>query len=130
MISIRLDCAAAFLMKFDGVDDLGIRITRSGQRAIVEVHCVVEPGPYWDGSDYDDDDNDDESVVTNDHILDTLVQVRKQVMDGDYRALHAVWEVYGDPDDVDEEDETPPKPKSKKSGEKIVSDFKDMLTTV
>ena len=117
--------------EFDGTDDLGIRITRSGKRAIVEIHCVVEAGPYWDGGEYDDDeDNDGATVVTNDYILDALVQVRKQVMSGDYRALYAVWEVYGNPDDTGEEDEAPPKPKNKKSGAKIVNDFKDMLTTV
>ena len=96
---------------------------------IVDIHCVVEPGPYWDSSCYEDDD-DDASVVTNDHILDTLVQVRKHVMGRDYRALYAVWEVYGDTDDAEVEDKAPPKPKSVKSGADIVSRFKSMMTIV
>ena len=124
--------------EFDGADDLGIRVERSGKRVIISVHCVVEPGQYWDSDYYDDvdglDENGDEdekesvAVATGDHILDTLAQVRQQVIGGDYRALYAVWEVYGISDDEDESE--PPKPKDKKSGAEVVKTFKDMLTTI
>ena len=69
-------------------------------------------------------------VAAGDHILNTLAEARKQVIGGDYRALYAVWEVYGDPDGMEEEDEVPPKPKDKKSGAEVVSTFKSMLTTL
>ena len=58
---------------------MGIRVERDSQRVIISIHCVVEPGQYWDNDYYDGDDElDDEevaSVVTGDHILDTLSQV-------------------------------------------------------
>ena len=120
--------------EFDGSDDLGIRIERNGQRVILEIHCVVEVGAHWDegyyDDDYEDEDDDGESVAvaTGDHLLDTLAEVRKQIIKGDYRALFAVWEVYGIKDN--EDDETPPLPKAKKSGAETVNAFKDMLTTI
>ena len=116
--------------EFDGVDDLGIRIERSDQRVIISIHCVVEPSQYWN-NDYYDEDEDDEAeavaVATGDHILDTLTQVRQQLISGDYRALYAVWEVYGISDCEDESEL--PKPKDKKMGNEIVNAFKEMLTT-
>ncbi|MCL1917421.1 MAG: hypothetical protein FWG14_03755 [Peptococcaceae bacterium] len=124
--------------EFDGADDLGIRITRSEQRVIIAIYCVVEVGPYWnedeDYEDYEDEDEDKENngviVATGDHILDTLVQVRKQVINGDYRALYAVFEVYGVSDEDNTDEVQPPKPKDKKAGSEIVKTFKEMLTTI
>jgi len=122
--------------EFDGSDNLGIRVTKSGKRIIIEIHCVVEVGVRWDkdyyNDDYEDEDDDTEdegvAIATGDHILDTLTPIRQQVINGDYRALYAVWEVYGLEDDEDAP--IPPQPKSKKAGNEIVNNFKDMLTTI
>jgi len=121
--------------EFDGADDLGIRITRSGQRVIIAIYCIVEVGPYWDeDEDYEDEDEDEENnsvvMATGDHLLDTLVQVRQQVINGDYRALYAVFEVYGVSDEDEAGEAQPPKPKDEKTGSEIVERFKEMLTTL
>ena len=125
--------------EFDGSDNMGIRLTRENQRVIIEIHCVVEPGQYC-SSEYDDYHEDDEGsnnvgddgivVATGDHILDTLAQVRQQISGGDYRALYAVWEVYGFVDEEDEDFSPPPKPKNRKAGTDIVKSFKEILTTI
>jgi hypothetical protein len=121
---------------FSGMDDLGVGVLKKDKRIIVTIHCRIELGMsyqdqygYYDEDDYEDEyevDNDDVEngmVETDDELLNLLVQIRKQIMDGDYRSLYAVWEKYGY-----ESDETPPpKPKDRKTGEDIVNDFKNML---
>jgi len=120
--------------EFDGCDDLGVRVERSEQRIIIEIHCVVEPEQHWN-NDYYDDDSDYESedtegnnttIATGDYILDTLVQVRQQIILGNYGALYAVWEVYG----LNDDSPIPPKPTAIASDAKTINDFKDMLSTI
>ena len=100
--------------EFSGTDDLGVNVSQKEDRITVTIHCRIELGmSYSDqyGDDYDDEeDEDDESggFETDDELLNVLVQIRKQIIDGDYRALYAVWEKYGDDDD----EEAPPKPRN------------------
>ena len=47
-------------------------------------------------------------------------------MNGDYRALYAVWEEYGDPD----AEEAPQQPKEQNKGQEIVNEFASFLTTI
>ena len=122
--------------EFTGADDLGICITKNGQRIILSIYCVIETDILdSDYNDYDheeDDegeedknDNDSDTLVTDDDLLNLLTQVRRQITDGDYRALYAVWEKYGD-----DNENPPPKPKSRESGDKIVDTFKGMLSRI
>lgn len=49
-------------------------------------------------------------------------------MAGDYRALYAVWNMYGrDEDDEEEDASIPPEPPERSTGQKIVDQFAEML---
>lgn len=122
--------------EFSDVDDLGIYVSKAEQRVIVTISCRIDMGMMASGYDryYDDEEDEDGEddigaggtvVVMDDELLDLLVKIRKQLIDGDYRALYAVWEMYGD----DEEEEPPPKPEDKKAGMEVISNFKSYLTS-
>lgn len=126
---------------FAGTDDLGVYIAIHGDRVIVTVHCRANNDILYDiehghgGDDYgyyDDeygDDEDDGDFESGEGLLDLLVQVRQQLIEADYRALYAVWEVYGWKDDENGDDEaTPPQPPDKKEGEDIVDEFRSFLS--
>jgi hypothetical protein len=113
--------------EFADADDLGISISKKGARIIVLISCRIELGWCPDEYGYDEGDEEEDetdAIETGDELLDVLVQVRKQIIAGDYRALYAVWEKYGDED----AENPPPKPKAKKTDEKVVDDFEGMLT--
>jgi len=118
--------------EFEGATEgMGIDIENVEGRTIVTIHCAVERGmPYSAYKEYYDDEDEDEECddesgmfATDDELLNALIQVRQQIIGGDYRALYAVWEKYGDIND----ENTPPKPEERKTGEQIVSNFKSML---
>ncbi|MDR2650223.1 MAG: hypothetical protein LBB94_10975, partial [Clostridiales bacterium] len=67
----------------------------------------------------DDDDSENGLFKTNNGLLNALTHIRRQIAAGDYRALYAVWEKYGDKDD----ENPPPKPQSQKKGEGIIKNF-------
>jgi len=115
--------------EFGGVEEgMGIDISGNRQRAIITIYCSIEIG-YARGEDYEDEDEDGDAiddsgiVATDDDLLNTLTQVRKQIVNGDYRALYAIWEKYGDADD----ENPPPKPKSLETGSGVVNNFANML---
>jgi hypothetical protein len=132
---------------FDGMDDLGIGIKFYGNRAIVNIYCRLKPfGPYyfdddWDSgeSEYDTEADDallDEVIAeANNPLLQLLAKIRMQLMDGDYRALYEVWNIYGALECNDEEDEEgeawpkPPVPEEKANGTGIIEKFAGMLGT-
>ena len=127
------------LMKycFDGVDDLGVDVSVYGERAIVTINCRLESfGPYDDFGIFDDDNAAVElDVETDDTLLHLLAKIRQQLMEGDYRALYEVWLKYGYGDDEEDEDDeeewpVPPVPAEKKTGEKIVAAFAEMLILI
>lgn len=124
---------------FSGEDDLGVTVESSGDQVIVAVYCRIDAsfiaGSYDEydedenDEDYEDEEDGDESAgekgaefVAEDQLLNLLVQVRQQFIDGDYRTLYAVWEKYGDFDDVGA-----PIPDDKKEGKNIVEQFRNML---
>lgn len=138
--------------EFDGEDDCGVNIHMQGSRTIVEINCRLDSyyidDPYDNYDDGYDDDCDSEeceeegktgsSFVAENELLNLLVKIREQLIQGDYRALYAVWEKYGyitDEEDEDEyeddedENETiiPPKPLEKSQGKSIVEQFSNML---
>ena len=80
-----------------------------------------------DPYDYDEDDDEEEVVgfVSEDGLLNLLIQVRQQLMNRDYRTLYAVWEKYGDPDEEDELDIRIPE--DKEEGKNIVEQFRNVL---
>lgn len=124
--------------EFSGEDDLGVSIESKGKRAVVSIFCRVDSAnigdtydEFEDYNDYDDDEefeNDREesaTFVAENELLNLLVQIRQQLMDGDYRALYALWEKYGDYDD-DEEFEVPV-PVEKDTGKNVLKQFKCIL---
>lgn len=124
--------------EFYGEDDLGIEVSKSGNRAIVVINCRIDVScvdeDYDDYNEYDEDDeeNDEEDEPgavfdAENELLNLLVQIREQLIKGDYRALYAVWQKYGTAEDEDDEYETPPAPKEQKAGKSIVERFCDIL---
>jgi hypothetical protein len=126
--------------EFSGEDDLGVTVESNGDRVIVAVYCRIDASfmagsydEYENDEDYEDEEEDNDSakekgveLVAEDELLNLLVQVRRQLIDGDYRILYAVWEKYGDFDD--EEDEVKISiPDNRKTGKNIVEQFRNML---
>ena len=72
--------------------------------------------------DEEDEEDKSDTLATDDELLNMLVMIRRQIMDGDYRALYAVWEKYGDGKNP------PPKPENRNTGREIVENFKSMLS--
>ena len=124
--------------QFSNYDELGIDISGNGERVIVAISCRLDPGhipgrgPYDEADDWDEEDETEEGPIgtyeSDDPLLNLLVKLRKQLIDGDYRSLYAVWEVYGEKEyDEDDMEEEPPVPLDKASGRNIISTFRDML---
>ncbi len=113
--------------EFAGEDDLGIEVEIIGNRVIVVIYCRVNMAYIDDPYDYDEDDDEEEVVgfVSEDGLLNLLIQVRQQLMNRDYRTLYAVWEKYGDPDEEDELDIRIPE--DKEEGKNIVEQFRNVL---
>lgn len=109
--------------EFFGKNDCGIEITNNGERVVIAITCRLDVSDLfssyneYDDEEYDEDDEDDE----DDELLNLLVQVRQQLQQGDYRALHAVWEKYGDPEEM------PKAPPQKEEGKEIVRRFASLL---
>ena len=85
--------------------------------------------------DYDEDEEEDEADESDeskdngpwkdeDELLSLLVEVRQQLLRGDYRSLYAVWEKYGYPN---EEPPVPHRPPEKTQGRDIVERFAALL---
>ena len=118
--------------EFSGEDDLGVSIEGNDSRVIVVIHCRInrtdtEDSYYED--DYDDEEEENEEgvgFVAEDELLNLLVQVRQQLINGDYRTLYAVWENYGGFDDAEDEFDIPI-PEDKKAGKNVVEQFRDVL---
>jgi len=118
---------------------LGVTVESAGNRVIIAIDCRVDMAYVEDSydeygyeDDYEDDYEDEEEdhdegarFVAEDELLNLLVQVRKQIIDRDYRVLYAVWEKYGFDDECDEN--VIPIPPDKKSGRNIVEQFRNML---
>lgn len=119
--------------EFSGEDDLGVAIERAGKRAIIIIQCRIDMAyaeDSYDEDEYDEGDEEEEEeggtvFVAEDGLLNLLVQIRRQIIDGDYRSLYAVWEEYGG-SDYDDEFEIPV-PQAQESGRNIVEQFRSML---
>ena len=131
--------------EFYGTDDLGVTVSTPGERVVIGIQCRLDSGYLvddrddygygeYDGYDEDEEDEEDdeyEEPVGGDGLLEFLVEVREQLMVGDYRPLYAVWEVYGREDDEDDEDESeaPPVPPDMDSAGGTADRLRDMLAT-
>lgn len=118
--------------EFSGEDDLGVTIKSKGNRAVIVIFCRVNRAYIGDSYDEDDDcygEEDDESVgfVAEDELLNLLVQVRQQLVNGDYRTLYAVWQKYGCSDEGEEDGFEIPVPPEKNTGKNIVEQFRNVL---
>ena len=124
---------AAAEYEFDGYDDQGVEVTIDGNRVIVEIHCRLDLGMAY-AYDYDegyyDEDEDDDDIDTNDYLLSLLVQIREQLIQGDFRALYEVWNVYGWEDDEEDDLFTPPVPPEKDTGQEILRALREKLVSV
>jgi len=125
--------------EFEGSDEVGsVEIESYKGRVVITINCIIDSwfDSGYDSEDYDEDDEDYEddegesgqgnenvSIVTDDGLLQVLAEIRQQIMSGDYRALYALWETYGD----EEAEDQPPIPESRDTGAKTVKNFKDML---
>ena len=110
--------------EFEGEEEgTGVEVSFIEQhRIIITINCSIED--YFENNDGEDDDENGNGLFETDNgLLNILMQIRQQITVGDYRALYAVWEKYGDKDD----ENPPPKPKSQKKGEEIVKNFIGML---
>ncbi len=78
----------------------------------------------------EEEETEDTGYEPDDSLLNLLTQIRKQLMDGDYRMLYAVWEEYGaeDEEEQDEEFEKPPAPPEKPTGTQVIERLRNMLT--
>jgi len=130
---------------FSGADELGVSVLRDDDRVTVAVNCRADSGALYasreeeyegHGYDYDDEDEEDEepddAAESGDGMLDLLTRVRQQLIEGDYRTLYAVWEVYGRADDAEpeeetEEEEAPPRPPRREEGQDVVEEFQALL---
>lgn len=117
--------------EFFGEDDLGIQIYHQGERVVITLHCRLDDSVLFNSDDdyAEEEDEGDESERSDswkneDELLKLLVEVRKQLQQGDYRALYAAWEKYGYPNEDDDMPEAPPQ---KEQGRKTVERFAALL---
>lgn len=97
------------IKKFDfaGVDDLGVSVYNKNNRVIVSIYCRLDPVALedWDDDYYENDEYfDDEEVdveSTNDSLLELLQSNRDYLIQGDYRLLSGVINLYGIPEDME-----------------------------
>ncbi len=128
---------------FDGVEDLGVDVSIYGERAVVNIFCclkLLDPDyadELWESLDEEDDEEGNTLAdgLEADPLLLLLVKIRRQLMEGDYRALYEVWKKYGYPEDEeDEEDEdewpSPPIPTEKDTGKRVIAEFAEMLDLI
>ena len=115
--------------EFDGEDDCGITVFDQGGRTIIVINCRLDASciddPYEDYYDYDKDEKNKtgSSLVSDNELLNLLVQLREQLVQGDYRSLYSVWEKYG----YSVEDDAPPIPSERSLGKGIIEQFSNML---
>ena len=124
---------------FVGQEDSGVEISSSRNRVTVTINCLINPEcldiGYNDyNDDYDEEDEfeeDNTDEITEDEFLSLLVKVREQLIDGDYRVLYALWNMYKYDDEEEDEDFTPPPvPQEKSTGEKIVDKFMNCMEEI
>ena len=121
--------------EFSGEDDLGVMVEGNDKRVIVVIHCRIDrastDGSYNEYEDeYDDEEEDNEEgaeFVAQDELLNLLVQVRQQIINGDYRTLYAVWKKYGDFDNDEENEFDISISQDKKTGNNVVEQFRNIL---
>jgi hypothetical protein len=113
--------------EFDGEDDCGISVLDQGGRTIIVINCRLDASfiddPYEDYDDYEEDEDEDKtgsSLVSDNELLNLLVQLREQLVQGDYRSLYSVWEKYSYSVD-------PPIPPERSLGKGIIEQFSNML---
>ncbi len=128
---------------FESGDNLGISIEFNDDRALVSIYCRLQPfGPYYfeEANDsYEDEEEvdadyalQDEFIAeVNDPLLKLLAKIRLQLMEGDYRVLYEVWNIYGAPECDDDGDwPRPPIPVEKSTGRRVIAEFAGMLDTI
>lgn len=121
--------------EFDGEDDCGISVYEQGGRTIIVINCRLDASclddSYEDYNDYEEDEDEDEedvdntgsSLVSDNELLNLLVQLREQLVQGDYRSLYSVWEKYS----YTVEDDALPIPSERSHGKDIIEQFSNML---
>ncbi len=124
--------------EFSGMDELGVYVSCEGSRVTVAIHCHADNDSLYGlqhgyedyGDDFDEQDEEEEesggaTFESEDSLLNLLTRVRQQLIDGDYRTLFAVSEIYG----WEDEEETPPRPSDREHGQAVVDEFRALLAT-
>ncbi|UCE05471.1 MAG: hypothetical protein JSW07_17945 [bacterium] len=105
--------------EFGGTDGMGVTVESDENRVIVSIFCHLYPGfDFGDDYDYYEDEYDEDdfevedTIESEDYLLNLLAENRNYLDNGDYRLLYGVWQKYGfEPEDNDELDESiPPEP--------------------
>ncbi|MDW7658370.1 MAG: hypothetical protein SCM11_14475 [Bacillota bacterium] len=106
----------------------GVSIMRRGNRAIIAVDCWIDYTSVMDSYDESEENYKDIRTVkfsVKDRLLRLLMQVRRQLIAGDYRALYAILEVYDLCDD-----EIVPVPPDRSAGQGIIEQFRSILVVL
>ena len=88
---------------FNGLEDLGVNINIIKDRIIVSFYCVLEYGPAYailsnnDSYGYKNNKTDLKDYLNEDPLLQLLADIRKQLIEGDYRVFDIFWLEYGAP---------------------------------
>ncbi|MHB9025126.1 MAG: hypothetical protein ACYC7E_13295 [Armatimonadota bacterium] len=114
---------------FDGVEDMGVRISTVEDRVIVEIHCQLDGEALYDLSTIPGRRRRGGGDPTE-ALFHLLSAIRQQLIAGDYRALYAAWEEYGYEENEDDEEFTvPPEPSAQETGQDVVKRFRGLLST-
>lgn len=79
----------------------------------------------YEEEDYEDEE-DVETLMTDDDLHDLLVRIRARLKKGDCQALYAVWETYGE-DNRANKDEAPPMPRRTEAGAKVADELASIM---
>ncbi|MEN6520327.1 MAG: hypothetical protein ABFD46_04140 [Armatimonadota bacterium] len=119
--------------EFDGGDNLGVSVSVFDSRIIVAINCMLDSNAHYELTKSrrkraSGDKTRSAGYMPRDPLLNLLAQVRKQLMEGDYRTLYSVWEEYGE-DEEELDDEKPPVPPEKPDGDEVVNQLRELLTS-
>jgi hypothetical protein len=97
--------------EFGGTDGMGVTVESDENRVIISIFCHLYAG-FDFGDDYYEDEYDEEeeefdmedTVESEDYLLNLLSENRNYLVNGDYRLLYGVWQKYGfEPEEDDDE---------------------------
>lgn len=129
---------------FDGIEDLGVRVSTREDRIVVSLYCNIDDGALYELSTVPGRKRRGGGDPTQ-ALFHLLTAIRQQLIAGDYRALYALWEEYGYVEEEEEEELSemeegeegeeyeqpaiPPEPPAQATGQEIIEQFRGLLTS-